>query len=265
MIAIMEKNALTGKDLAIELGRDFLSMRRQYNRLLNDMGKDLPTLSENVPIAPEVEQFVREHIGSANEKKERIQKNTEGVSKKMTMDVDAIIAQKVAQVSTELMNAFDVEKAKIISNFEVQVQRLQDALTASENELAVLNAKKWYHINIQFILDLINYTEMAFASYGGWVMAKEAGLMVTVMTNAFYYVAVHTVKDGEKWNSSQWALVVTFFISILYAAIHYNTFTKLNLNTDYDQVFVSGLAAVVVTGIAWASLVFSKLKTQDSQ
>lgn len=217
------EKSLTGGQLAVELGYKFLSLRRVYNRVRTDESIDLPHLPEHESVSPEVEQFIRARFGVAVKRPKR-KNNSKPVAVKHMPGENPIEPQED-----------DGHQPQTIA--------------ASGPTIT--------------LLDVINYAEMLLASVGAWVLAGIPGFIVSLMTNAFYYEAVKTVKQSESWHASDWALLVTLLLGVVYGFLHFNTFSEIRMETQYDQTTVAICIAVIVSSIAWASLMFSKLKTKD--
>ena len=114
------------------------------------------------------------------------------------------------------------------------------------------------------VLDLINYGEMIAAAVGLWLMFNWAGLVFSLITNAFYFDAMRTVKKATSWDSAQFALFVVFILSTVYAFVHFNTAMKtISQDTQFDKFTVAVTAAIILSGISWAAMRQSFLKKNE--
>lgn len=114
------------------------------------------------------------------------------------------------------------------------------------------------------VLDLINYAEMLAATCGLVIMFNWVGFVFSLITNAFYFDSMRTVKKATSWQSAQFALFICFILSVVYAFIHYNTAMKtIDDNIQFDKFYVAVTAAAILSGISWAAIRQSFLKKNE--
>lgn len=118
--------------------------------------------------------------------------------------------------------------------------------------------------NMPTVLDLINYAEMLAATIGLCLIFNWVGFVFSLITNAFYFDAMRTVKKAEAWESAQFALFICLILSCVYAFVHFNTAYKMiDENIQFDRSWVAVTAAIILSGISLAALRQSFLKKNE--
>jgi succinate dehydrogenase hydrophobic anchor subunit len=152
-------------------------------------------------------------------------------------------------------------RAKQKTTIEPTPLPIIEEMIQEESTPSVARNETW---KMPTVLDFINYAEMIAAAVGLFLMFSWVGLVFSLITNAFYYDAMRTVKNAHSWNSAQFALFISLILSCVYAFVHYNTAMKtISEDTQFDRVTVSIIAAAILSGISWASMRQSFLKKNE--
>jgi hypothetical protein len=178
----------------------------------------------------------------------------EFLNSKYGLDSETIVEKKAKNITIEQITTPPIIE-KVKDEMPVKDVRPKAPIKAKADSV------KW---KMPPVLDCINYAEMLAATIGLGIMFNWVGIVFSLITNAFFFDSMRTVKKANSWQSAQFALFVCFVLSCVYAFVHFNTAMKsIDEAVQFDKFWVSVTAAVILSGISWAAIRQSYLKKNE--